>query len=140
MAITTRKDIIDDMRYRLEQIPEIATVTRWRDTDAEPFAPEECPALNIKDGTGSIEHDTSYDVHTLPISLDLHTTSAVNADEVESLLGDLAETASLNETWGGHAEGTNIERHDINIHQTGDVITSGSLDISVEYTTEKGRI
>jgi hypothetical protein len=137
---TTRKDILGHMTTLLDEITGITTVARWRDTDADPFDPSECPALNIKDGRGTISHDVSYDLHELKVSLELHTTSRITADAVERLLGDLAAKVVANETWSGHADGTDIENHELDINQTGDTITAGTLDIIVHYTTDKGKI
>jgi len=140
MALTTRKDIINQMIYILEQLDYIITVTRWRDTDAEPFDPEECPALNIKDGNAPITHNVSNDEHALSVTLDIHSTSRVSADEIESLLGDLAEKITANDTWGGYSDGSSIDSHNINITHTGDIITSGTLEITVIYTTDRGKL
>jgi hypothetical protein len=140
MALTTRKEILDDMIYRLEQLQGIFTVTR-RDLEAEPFDPEECPALNIiTSAKATITHYVSDDQHELPVTLTLHTTSRINVETIENLLGDIAACVVDNDTWNGHADGTNIESHGIDINQTGDVIESASLDIIVNYTTDKGKI
>ena len=140
MAFTVRKDIMDNMIYQLEQIASLVTVTRWRDTEAEPYDPSECPALNIKDRDASIIHNISDDQHELKLTLEVHTTSRISADYIESLLGDVAAKISANDTWGGHADGSNLEGHEIDINQTGDIITAATLDIIVNYTTAKGGI
>lgn len=137
---TTRGDIMGHMVTLLDQITTITTVSRWRDTDSEPFESYECPALNIKDGPGQISHNVSDDEHEMKVALELHTTSRITADAAESLLGDIAAKVAANDTWAGHADGTDIEGHDININQTGDVITAAGLDITVKYTTDKGKI
>jgi hypothetical protein len=140
MAITVRKEIADQMEYLLAQISGLVTVTLRRDTDAEPYDPSECPALNIKPGDGTITHNVSNDEHALKVSLELHTTSRTDSDDVESLLGDVTEKIAANETWGTCADGTNIEHHGVDTNQIGDVIASGTLEITVNYTTEKGKI
>lgn len=141
MALTARKEIKDNIVYLLGQITSVVTVTdSSRDLDAEPFAPEECPALVVTLGKGQVSHEVSYDEHALPVTLEIHTTSRISADEIESMLGDVAAKIAANETWGGNADGTNIESHETDINQTGDVITSGTLEITVNYTTDKGKI
>ena len=140
MALTTRKDILDDMAYRMGQIVSLTTVTRWRDTDAEPYEPEECPALNIKYRDATINHNISNDEHSLPMSLEIHTTSRITSDDAENLLGDVAAMVETHDTWGGHADGSNIESHGIDTTQTGDTITAATLEITVTYTTDKGKI
>jgi hypothetical protein len=140
MAVTTRKDILDNMIYRLGQIWRITTVCR-RDIDAEPFDPEECPALNIETAEkAKITHNVSDDEHELPITITLHTTTRITVDTIEELLGDVSATIVTNDTWGGHADGTNIESHGVDTNQSGDVIQSATLDITVNYTTAKGKI
>ncbi|MDD2365168.1 MAG: hypothetical protein PHN84_03295 [Desulfuromonadaceae bacterium] len=140
MALTKRKDILDDIVYRLGQISAITTVAKWRDTDAEPFDSSECPAINIKNRDADITHNVSDDEHALPISLEIHTTSRITADDAESLLGDVAGQVESNSTWGGHADGTTVESHGIDTTQTGDTITAAALEIIVHYTTDKGKI
>ena len=137
---TTRKNILDDMYTYLDQITTITTVSRWRDTDADPFDPSECAALNIKDRRAEIIHNISDDEHALSVSLEIHTTSHITADAAESLLGDVAAKVEANSSWGGHADGTNIENHHIDISQTGDVITAATLEITIYYPTDKGKI
>jgi hypothetical protein len=140
MAATTRKDITDDLLYRMGLISALETVTFWRDTDSEPYEPSECPALNIKSTNAIITHNVSDDEHELKVLLELHTTSRIAVSDVESILGDIAAQVETNNTWGGHADGTNIENHEIDINQTGDVITAATLNIIVNYTTAKGKI
>jgi hypothetical protein len=140
MALTVRKEIADQMEYLLAQISGLETVSLRRDTDAEPYDPSECPALNIKPGDGAITHKACNDEHALKVTLELHTTSRIAYSDVESLLGDIAEKVTANETWGGCADGTDSENHGVDTDQTGDVIASGTLEIIVHYTTEKGRI
>jgi hypothetical protein len=141
MAVTKRKDIVNEQLYRFGLISGINTVTRWRDTDAEPFTLEECPALNIKDGKAQVNTDVSYDTHELAVTIELHTTSAITADEAEAILGDITECIEANDTWGNaKADGTNVESHDINIQQAGDTITAATLEITVKYTTDRGKI
>jgi hypothetical protein len=140
MAVTTRKDIADEIIYQMGQITALETVTSWRDTETEPYEPAECPALNIKCSSGTITHNVSDDEHELKVSLEVYTTSRITSDAIESLLGDIAAKVSANDNWGGHADGSNIENHDIDINQTGDVIASATLNISVHYTTAKGKI
>jgi len=147
MAITRRKDILDDMLYRLGLIKTangysvtIVTVARQRDTEVEPFLPEECPALNLRDGKAQTLHNISDDEHQLPVSVDIHTTSDVTADDATEILGDVVKCVNLNDTWNGHADGTAIEGHGVDISQTADTIQAGELDITVNYTTDKGKI
>lgn len=140
MALTTRKDIMDVMIYRLEQIQSIITATR-RDIDAEPFDAEECPALHIStSGKARITHNVSDDEHELPVTLTLHTTTRITVDTIEDLLGDISACVSANDTWGGKADGTNIESHEIDTNQSGDIIQSAALEITINYTTDKGKI
>lgn len=137
---TTRKNILDQMLTAFGQITAVETVARWRDTDADPFDRTECPALNIKDEKAIITNENSYDTHELKVTLELHTTSRITADAVESLLGDIASKIATGDIWGGYADGTNLESHEIDIKQTGDIITAATLSIIVLYTTVKGAI
>jgi hypothetical protein len=141
MVITVRKNIKDNIVYCMGQVTSLVTVIdTTRDLDSEPFAPEECPALVVKLGKGQINHEVSYDEHSLSIRFELHTTSRITADEIESLLGDAAAKIAANDTWNGTADGTSIDSHETDIDQVGDTITSGTLESTVNYTTDKGKI
>ena len=151
MALTARKEIIGNLQYWLGTINQangyqtagFATVARHRDTAVEPFAPEEVPAVNIIDSLADITHNVSDDIHDLSVSIEIHTTSRITADQAEEMLGDVVRCIDLNgmdSAWGGHADGTTIESHNIDVAQTGDTIYSGNLVITIHYTTEKGKI
>lgn len=147
MAFTKRKDILDDMLYRLGTIrfangyeSDITTVARQRDTGADPFSPDELPALNIRDGRAGITHNISEDEHTLPVTIEVHTSSRISTVEAENLLADLARCIELNNDWNGYADGTGNESHEIDISQTGDTITAVQMDITINYTTDRGKI
>jgi hypothetical protein len=147
MAFTKRKNILDELVYRLGQIKpgngyqtDVVTVERRRDTDADPFDPSECWAVNIRDHEAKIDHTISNDEHHLPVTLEIVTTSRVNVDEVESMIADCARCIDLNDTWAGYADGTDIESHGVTEKQDGDTIISATLDITIHYTTDKGKI
>ena len=147
MALTRRKDILDDMLYRLGLIKtvngynvNIVTVTRQRDTEVEPFLPEECPALNLRDGKAKTLHNISDDEHSFPVVINIHTISEVTADDATEILGDVVKCVNTNETWNNHADGTTIEGHGVDVSQTADTIQAGELDLTVNYTTDKGKI
>jgi hypothetical protein len=147
MAFTARKTILDGLEYRLGMIrinngyqTDMVTAVRQRDLDNEPFAPEECPAINIKDGDAKITHNISNDEHDFPVSLEIHTTSRVTTDEVESMIADVARCLDMNDTWAGAADGTAINSHGVSIVQDGDTITAATIDITINYTTDKGKI
>lgn len=146
MAITKRKDIINDLLYRMGLIrkiqgydTDIYTVARHRDTAEEPFNLDEVPALNVVDGKGAITHLVSDDEHALDVRLSVVTSSRVSASEVDDIIGDVLKCIEANSTWGGHADGTRAESHTIDLSQGGDTITSGIIDIVIDYTTEKGK-
>jgi hypothetical protein len=147
MAFTARKNILDDLEYRLGMVKiangytsNINLVDRQRDTDAEPFSITELPAFNVRDQKAEIVHNISDDEHTLPVTIEMHTSSRITAAEAENLLADVARCVNLNSNWNGYADGTTIESHEIDITQTGDVITAGTVDILIHYTTDKGAI
>jgi hypothetical protein len=148
MAVTKRKEILDDLVYRMGAIRKAngyetdlgVTVTRLRDTDAEPFDQDEVPALNIRDGIAVVYHNVSDDEHSLEIELTVHTTSQVTSAEVDAFIGDIVRCIDENDTWGGHADGTDVESHEIDTTQTSDTITAGTVRIKIRYTTEKGKI
>ena len=147
MAITKRKDILDQLRYRLEQIrttngagTDILTVARQRDTEADPFSPDECWAVNIRDGKASVDHNISSDDHILPVTIELHATSRITLPDAETALADIINCIDEYGTWGGYADGTDVESHEIDITQTGDIITAATIEILIYYTTDKGKI
>jgi hypothetical protein len=147
MAFTTRKNILDDLVYRLGMVrpangyqTTIKTVTRQRDIGAEPYAPSELPAFNVRDQKADVTHVISQDEHKLPVTIEMHTTSQITTAEAENLLADVARCIDLNDIWNGYADGTNIESHEIDITQTGDIIQAGTVDILINYTTAKGAI
>ncbi|OHD24195.1 MAG: hypothetical protein A2Y38_24905 [Spirochaetes bacterium GWB1_59_5] len=147
MALTKRKDILDQLLYRLGQIrlgsiygTDLLTVARQRDTGAEPFSPEECWAANVRDGQATVQHNVSDDEHALPVSIELHASSRVTLAEAETALADLVHCIDTYNNWGGYADGTNLESHEIDIIQTGDIITAVLVDITINYTTDKGKI
>lgn len=145
--MTQRKDILDALQARLALIQPangyastVVTVARQRDTEADPFAAEELPAINIRDQRAGVLHNVSDDEHTLPVTLDILTTGQIFAADAELLLGDVIACLASHDQWGGYADGTTIESHEIDISQTGDIITAGTIDIIIHYTTEKGQI
>lgn len=147
MAFTTRKNILDDLVYRLGMIrvpngytSNVTTVTRQRDTETESYEAEELPALNVRDQRASVDHMISDDEHQLPVTIEMHTTSRITTEDGENLLGDIAKCIEANSTWNGYADGTTIESHELDITQTGDVIQAGTVDIQIHYTTDKGAI
>ncbi len=154
MAFTQRKDILDSLLYYLGQIKQangyqtdIVTVERHRDTVAAPFDPSECWAVNVKDGHAQVTHNVSDDEHALPVDLEIVTTSRISAAEVETMIADVARcldlwggTGDAGAAWGGHADGTAIDSHGIDVAQAGDTITSGLVSITIHYTTDKGKI
>lgn len=147
MAFTTRKNILDDLVYRLGIIrtpngytSNVTAVTRQRDLDAEPYEASELPALNVRDQRATVEHMISDDEHMLPVTIEMHTSSRITVGDAENLLGDIAKCIEANESWNGYADGTTIESHELDITQTGDVIMAGTVDIQIHYTTNKGAI
>lgn len=147
MAFTKRKSILDDLVYRLGGVrtangyaSNVMTASRQRDLEAEPYLPEELPAYNVKDQRAETDHMISDDEHALPVTIEMHTSSRITTEEAENLLADVVRCINLNNTWNGYADGTTIESHEIDITQTGDVITAGTVDIRIHYTTEKGAI
>lgn len=147
MAITKRKDILDQIVYLLGQIREangystdINSAARQRDTENDPFAPEECWAANVLDGRAETEHLLCYEEHRLPVTIELHATSRVTVADAETALADLVACVEANDTWGGHADGTDINSHEVNILQVGDTITAVIVELVIRYTTDKGKI
>lgn len=147
MALTKRKDILDQLLHRLGTIrtsggytSDINTVERQRNTESNPFAPEECWAANIRDGRAEVEHDVSDDQHRLPVTIELHASDRVTLAEAENALADVISVINAYDTWGGYADGTDLDSHEIDITQTGDIITAVLIEITIHYTTDKGRI
>lgn len=147
MAFTTRKNILDDLVYRLGMIlpangyqSTIQTVSRQRDTDAEPYSTAELPALNVRDQQAGVTNHLNKSEHLLPVTIEIHTTSRITTAQAEDLLADVARCCSLNRTWSGKAINTTLESHEIDIAQTGDVITAGTVDIQIRYLTPLGEL
>ena len=148
MALTKRKDIINELIYRMGQIQVtkadgvstgLLTVVRHRDEGEEPFDLQEVPALNVKDGKCPVTHQCSYDEHALDVRLELVTCQRASVDDIDDLVAAVIQCADDNDSWGIHADGTNLEAHDIDLSQTGDTITSAKIDIVINYTTDKGK-
>jgi hypothetical protein len=146
MALTKRKDIIDQLIYSMGQVriangasADLVTVERHRDVEAEPFEDDQVPALNVLDGNCPVTHQVSYDEHALDVKLQLYTTSRITAAQIDELMGDLLARIALDPTWGGHADGTAVESHRIDLSQDGDTINSATIDIVINYTTDPGK-
>lgn len=140
MALTTRKNITDQIIVAMGQIRDLVTVDNRPNADDDPYSVDECPALNIKEGDDYITPTVSNDEHELKVSFEIHTSSRVTSDAIENLLGDIAAKIYDTDTWGGYADGTAIESYVISNRQTGDVITAGFMEIIIRYTTDKGKI
>lgn len=147
MAATKRKDILDQLLAKLAAIrttagygSNILTAVRQRDTDSEPFDPSECWAANIRDGKAEITHNCSDDEHRLPVTIELHATSRVTVAAAETALEDVTSCIDTYNTLAGYADGVDVESHEIDISQTGDVITAVTVEILIHYTTDKGKI
>ena len=144
---TTRKNILDQILYRLGRIraangysTDINAAVRQRDTDSDPFAPEECWAANVRDERAEVDHLLCYEDHRLPVTIELHATSRITLEDAETALADLVACVDQYVTWGGFADGTDINSHEVNILQAGDTITAVVVDLIIHYTTDKGKI
>jgi len=144
---TKRKDILDQLLAKLSAIrtnsgygSNILTAVRQRDTDVEPFDSSECWAANVKDGKADITHNCSDDEHNLPVTIELHATSRVTVAAAEVALADVASCLDTYNTMSGYADGIDVESHEIDITQTGDIITAVTVEIMIHYTTDKGKI
>lgn len=147
MAVTKRKDILDQLLYRLAAIrvtngynSDILTVDRQRDMIGDPYSPEECWAVNVRDGKAEITHNCSDDEHRFPVSIELHASSRITLAAAESALADVIDCIDQHNTLAGYADGIDVESHEIDLGLTGDVITAVMIEILIHYTTDKGRI
>jgi hypothetical protein len=147
VALTTRKNILDTLLAKLLLVrttngynSTINAVDRQRDTESDPFSPSECWAANVRDGRVEVEHDVSDDQHRLPVTIELHGTSRITLSAAEQALADVVDVILDNDSWGGYADGTTLESHEVDISQTGDVITAVQVDITIHYTTERGKV
>ena len=141
MALTTRQDILAEIVYRMGLVTAIATATGRRDTDNQPYDPDDCPAVNVSFGPDTVDENISQDDHHLTIKLELFTSSRSGDDTAEDLFAALADVIIANSTWGGHADGSSSPSPDTSdIYQVGDIISTGTLNFIVHYTTDKGKI
>lgn len=139
--MSVRSDITAALKDRFSDLAGFTTVERWRDTQNEPFDVAECPAVNIKPGRCPITHMLSNDEHSLEILLDVVTVAGCSDVEIETLLEVLVNAIELDPYWNNLADGTTIESHDIDTAaEMADTVTSGQLKITVNYTTDKGKI
>jgi len=145
--MTVRKQIADAIHAALSAIQTgngyattITTVERWRDVEAAPFEAEELPAVNFRDGRAPVVHQLSQDEHALEVDIDIITTSAVTAADALDYVGDIVKCLADNGTWGGLADGTTIESHEIAVGEGEEVVTCGRVKTTVNYTTDMGRI
>lgn len=147
MAFTKRKDILDNLVYQFGTIrkangyqTDLVTVERLRDVEANPFDVTELWAVNVRDGIAQIDHMVSDDEHRLPVALDIITSSEATVDEIENCIADVCRCIDLHNDWGGYADGTNIESHGIDRAQLGEILFAATVEITINYTTDKGKI
>lgn len=144
---TKRKSILDDLLTRFRSIKktngyatDIVTVERHRDTDENPFDLSEVWAVNVRDGVASVDHMVSDDEHHLPVVLDIVTTSRATVTEIENAIADVTRCIDLHNDWGSNADGTTVESHGIDRAQVGEIVFAASVEITIHYTTDKGKI
>ncbi len=141
MALTMRMEILNDIVYRLGTVPAIVTAASRRDTNNNPFAPSECPAVNVMFGNDTIDELLSQDDHHLQLKIEIFASSLAGATTAEDIFADLTDVISANPNWGGYADGTGSPAPDTSdIYEVGDTISTGTLSFIVHYTTPKGRI
>lgn len=139
--MSRRGEIVSEIVARMAALGRFVTVVRWRDSSAEPFSVEECPALNVMDGNAAVTHQVSIDEHALEVKFDVVRAQGVPAADVEDDLSAVAASIMTDEYWSGLADGTNIESHDIDTSaEKADSVTCGQLKSTVNYTTPKGEL
>jgi hypothetical protein len=112
-----------------------ASVHVWRDTNTNPFTPQELATggLNLRDPKRETNQElVNKHQHTLSINCEI---AVAAADTVRKMLADLDKAIGVDRKWGGVAFDTDPGDDSILVAQNGTLITGASYNFTILYRT-----
>lgn len=154
MPDSIRQQLVDAVAARLEtiapgvsfQLPDgeylcsssLKGVYPWRKA---PFSKAEVPAVKIEDGDArTIPGPSTKHEHKLQLDLQIVMLGSTSASAARSLMADIIAAVGSDPRWGRLAYWTDIDGHNLDIEQAGDVISGGEIHLTITYRTPLWRM
>lgn len=149
-----RQQIVDTVETRLGQIapgyvfnlPDgpytcgstILAVRPWRKV---PFGKNQVPAIKFRDTDAPVEPGPSTQhQHTLTIAIEVDVAGSTSPDTARGIMEDIIAAIGSDPRWNNLARHTDINSHEIDVEQAGDVVTGVSINITITYRTKLWRM
>jgi hypothetical protein len=154
VSASLRQQIVDAITSRLQEIRigkvyqlpdgpytcenDIKGVYPWRKV---PFSKAEIPAIKLDDTSAETSAGpASQHQHKLTFSLEVIVAGSSSASTVRSILADVVAAIGSDPKWNRLAFWTELDGHNIDVEQAGDIIAGAQLQITVTYRTSLWRM
>ena len=133
--MNTRQTIIDKLETRIKSLSEVRTVSVWQMMD---FAASEFPVVLIKDTIdlmpsdgviGKIDHELTVEMTALFFGKTI-------ADKARAMVATLMDAIGDDKTFAGNAYDTVVNSAEIDLDDSGKLLSKVTLDLTIYYRSD----
>lgn len=133
--MNARQKIINALETRMEAIADVKKVSVWKVTD---FAPAEHPAILIRDtvdlmpsdgAIGRIDHELSVEISALFFG-------KTAPEDAREMTASILSAIGTDPTFGGLAYDTIINSAELDLDETGKMISASIIDTTIRYRSD----
>ena len=130
-----RQQIIDALETRLNEIESVRKVSVWKVTD---FAPAEHPVILIRDTIDSMPADGVIGKidHELTVELNALFFGATSPEDAREMVASIAASIGEDATFGGLVYKVDINSAELDLDETGKLISAAIIDTTIYYRSD----